>query len=172
MKNHYPQVRPRPATRASFTEDYTHWLTNLPDQWLQCRANGSNVCRVLRTRRLHFHRGHSQDRKSGTISVNQISFAGNAIIGSTDQDGAFCEACCVACARSCPYPAYSLANSYPWSPFPPRRARPGPGPHKVHSCNDVVWFPSTKLFVRSSCQALHLKVRGIRRFFRFQLPRP
>ena len=27
-----------------------------------------------------------------------------------------------------PYPEYSRANSYPWSPFPPRRARPGPGP--------------------------------------------
>ena len=25
------------------------------------------------------------------------------------------------------YPEYSRANSYPWSPFPPRRARPGPG---------------------------------------------
>ena len=23
-------------------------LTNLPGQWLQCQANGSNVCRVLR----------------------------------------------------------------------------------------------------------------------------
>ena len=30
-----------------------------------------------------------------------------------------------------PYPEYSRANSYPWSPFHPRRARPGPGPHKV-----------------------------------------
>ena len=28
-----------------------------------------------------------------------------------------------------PYPEYSRANSYPWSPPPPRRARPGPGPH-------------------------------------------
>jgi len=32
---------------------------------------------------------------------------------------------------------YSRADSYPWSPFPPRRARPEPGPHtkcgKVHS---------------------------------------
>jgi len=28
-----------------------------------------------------------------------------------------------------PYPEYSRANSYPWSPFPPRRARPGPGAH-------------------------------------------
>ena len=28
-----------------------------------------------------------------------------------------------------PYPEYSRANSYPWSPFPPRRARPGPCPH-------------------------------------------
>ena len=28
------------------------------------------------------------------------------------------------------YPEYSRANSYPWSPFPPRRARPGPGPHR------------------------------------------
>ena len=26
-------------------------------------------------------------------------------------------------------PLYSRANYYPWSPFPPRRARPGPGPH-------------------------------------------
>ena len=26
-----------------------------------------------------------------------------------------------------PWPEYSRANSYPWSPFPPRRARPGPG---------------------------------------------
>ena len=23
-------------------------LTNVPDQWLQCQSNGSNVCRVLR----------------------------------------------------------------------------------------------------------------------------
>jgi len=32
----------------------------------------------------------------------------------------------------CPFasfPGYSRANSYPWSPFLPRRARPGPGPH-------------------------------------------
>ena len=29
----------------------------------------------------------------------------------------------------CPCLEYSRANSYPWSPFPPRRARPGPGPH-------------------------------------------
>ena len=28
-----------------------------------------------------------------------------------------------------PHPEYSRANSYPWSPFSPRRARPGPGPH-------------------------------------------
>ena len=28
-----------------------------------------------------------------------------------------------------PYPKYSRANSYHWSHFPPRRARPGPGPH-------------------------------------------
>ena len=28
-----------------------------------------------------------------------------------------------------PYPEYSRANSYPSSPFPPRRARPGPDPH-------------------------------------------
>ena len=28
-----------------------------------------------------------------------------------------------------PCPEDSRANSYPWSPFPPRRARPGPGPH-------------------------------------------
>ena len=26
-----------------------------------------------------------------------------------------------------PYPEYSRSNSYPWSPFPPMRARPGPG---------------------------------------------
>ena len=31
---------------ASFTEETR--LTNLPDKWLQCQANGSNVCRVLR----------------------------------------------------------------------------------------------------------------------------
>ena len=24
------------------------WVANLPGQWLQCQANGSNVCRVLR----------------------------------------------------------------------------------------------------------------------------
>ena len=24
---------------------------------------------------------------------------------------------------------HSRDSSYPWSPFPPRRARPGPGPH-------------------------------------------
>ena len=32
LKRHFPRTR----------------LTNLPGQWLQCRANGSNVCRVLR----------------------------------------------------------------------------------------------------------------------------
>ena len=31
-----------------------------------------------------------------------------------------------------PYSEYSRANSYPWRPFPPRRARPGPGPHTKH----------------------------------------
>jgi len=30
------------------------------------------------------------------------------------------------------YPKYSRANSYPWSPFPSRRVRPGPGPHREH----------------------------------------
>ena len=30
-----------------------------------------------------------------------------------------------------PYPEYSRDNSYSWSPFLPRRARPGPGPHSV-----------------------------------------
>ena len=30
---------------------------------------------------------------------------------------------------SASYPEYSRDNSYPRSPFPPRRARPGPGPH-------------------------------------------
>jgi len=29
------------------------------------------------------------------------------------------------------YPEYSRANSYPWSPFTPRRAHTGPGPHTV-----------------------------------------
>ena len=28
-------------------------LTNLPDQWLQCQTNGSNVCRVLRFAGVH-----------------------------------------------------------------------------------------------------------------------
>ena len=28
-----------------------------------------------------------------------------------------------------PYPEYCRANFYPWSSFPSRRARPGPGPH-------------------------------------------
>ena len=32
-----------------------------------------------------------------------------------------------------PYPEYSRANSYPWSPFPPRRACPGPGPHSFRT---------------------------------------
>ena len=31
-------------------------------------------------------------------------------------------------------PEYSRAYLYPWSPFPPRRARPGPGPH-------MAWLP-------------------------------
>ena len=31
-----------------------------------------------------------------------------------------------------PYPEYSRANSYHWSPFPPRWARPGPGFHPPH----------------------------------------
>ena len=30
-----------------------------------------------------------------------------------------------------PYPEYSRANSYPWSPSPSRRSRPGPGLHKT-----------------------------------------
>jgi len=34
LKRHFPRTR----------------FTNLPDQWLQCQANGSNVCRVLRGR--------------------------------------------------------------------------------------------------------------------------
>jgi hypothetical protein len=32
-----------------------------------------------------------------------------------------------------PYPESSRADSYPWSPFPSRRARPGPGPHNHHN---------------------------------------
>ena len=35
-----------------------------------------------------------------------------------------------------PYPEYSRANPYPWSPFPPRRARPGPGPHKQRNAGE------------------------------------
>ena len=30
-----------------------------------------------------------------------------------------------------PHPEYSRANSYPWSPFPLRRARPRPGRHTL-----------------------------------------
>ena len=30
-----------------------------------------------------------------------------------------------------PYPEYSRAHFYPWSPFPPRRARAGPGLHML-----------------------------------------
>ena len=30
-----------------------------------------------------------------------------------------------------PYPEYSRANFHHWSPFPPERARPGPGPHTL-----------------------------------------
>jgi len=29
------------------------------------------------------------------------------------------------------YTEYSRPNSYPWSPFPPRRACPGPGPQTL-----------------------------------------
>ena len=36
------------------------------------------------------------------------------------------------CEALRPYLESSRANSYPWSPFPPRRARPGPGPHNHH----------------------------------------
>ena len=32
-----------------------------------------------------------------------------------------------------PYPEYSRAKSYLWSPPPPKRARPGPGPHTPRS---------------------------------------
>ena len=41
---------------ASFTEETPPpRLNNLPGQWLQCQANGSNVCRVLRKERLVFY---------------------------------------------------------------------------------------------------------------------
>ena len=35
-------------------EEFSGWLTNLPGQWLQCQANGSNVCRVLTPTEPHF----------------------------------------------------------------------------------------------------------------------
>ena len=35
------------------------------------------------------------------------------------------------------YPKYSRANAYPWSPFPPRRARPGPGPRILQRLSDA-----------------------------------
>ena len=38
----------------------------------------------------------------------------------------------------CPYLEYSRANSYPWIPFPPRRARPGPGPHKSQALSQPI----------------------------------
>jgi len=53
-------MRPKHQTLCPQPEDSAHveaigmaldplvWLTNLPGQWLQCHANGLNVCRVLR----------------------------------------------------------------------------------------------------------------------------
>jgi len=42
--------------RPSFTEEpFPPRLTNLPEQWLQCQANGSNVSRVLRPLRDRIH---------------------------------------------------------------------------------------------------------------------
>ena len=38
-------------------------LTNLPEKWLQCQANGSNMCRVLRLGEEEAHVGLSQARK-------------------------------------------------------------------------------------------------------------
>jgi len=49
-----------------------------------------------------------------------------------------------------PHPDYSRANSYPLSPFPPRRTRPGPGPHKSASL--------APLNEHVACQGLGFKV--------------
>ena len=46
-------------------------------------------------------------------------------------------------------------NSYPWSPFPPRRTRPGPGPHtaECRRCFDAESMVSARIL---SCSTTHL----------------
>jgi len=42
----------------------------------------------------------------------------------------------------------SRANSYPWCPFPPRRARPGPGPHTMARPRQIVQRRESSLETR------------------------
>ena len=57
------------------------------------------------------------------------------------------------------YPEYSRANSYPWSPLPPRRARPGPGPHTA-TPHSTVLSPPHRSTLNSGdttpCRSLYL----------------
>ena len=46
-------------------------------------------------------------------------------------------------------PEYCRANSYPWSSFPPRRARPGPGPHSTGG-----WWQGSLQWLVTCCLSL------------------
>jgi len=71
------------------------------------------------------------------IKLHVYYFAGKQFRRRSFSNGGWCDAVLAGFLPALrPYPEHSRANSYPWSPFPPRRARPGPGPHKYpHRCN-------------------------------------
>jgi len=68
------------------------------------------------------------------------------------------------------YPEYSRANSYPWSPFPPRRAHPGPGPYTAEQArgkeraerrgNTLTGFPDFRI-ENGSSQGQNLALTGL-----------
>ena len=61
-----------------------------------------------------------------TVSAQSITF------GSSNDGGPWFFLPFWSVCNAVTYPEYSPANSYPWIPFPPRRARPRPGPHSHH----------------------------------------
>ena len=71
-------------------------------------------------------------RTSRLSTKNSLSLAGHERARRGGRRPCGSEAlsrCPAGCEPYASYPEYSRANSYPWSPFPPRRARSGPGPH-------------------------------------------
>jgi len=55
----------------------------------------------------------------------------------------------VSCFAVATFPEYSRANSHPWDLSPPRRARPGPGPHTVQfHCSDTLSYAPWPLTLR------------------------